>query len=200
MKTTLKAMLPCKHIAITAAAVVSFTQAAQAVINLDFVYDTGTGDTTASYSGTWSASSDTTFSNEEGSAGVDGREQSFVNLPADVGIGFALAGWPRGFAVPWSETVTASSSSGDIFGFTNSSLYGPEFFGSRTNIVGSLTFVGTDLNALGFASGNAASNGTLSGDGGTVNWSTAVVPEPSSYALIVGALTACVLGFRRRRR
>lgn len=61
MKPTLNSMLPLKHIAITAAAVVSFAHAARAEINLEFVYDTVTNTTTATYTGTWGVNSGINF-------------------------------------------------------------------------------------------------------------------------------------------
>lgn len=61
--------------------------------------------------------------------------------------------------------------------------------------------VGVDLADLGFDAGEIASGGTLSGTGGTVNWTASVlaVPEPSSFALLAGGLALGAVVARRRR-
>jgi hypothetical protein len=90
--------------------------------------------------------------------------------------------------------------SGDSFGFNASTVYGPASgFDGNTPIVGSLTYFETSLEALGFDETEIANGGTLSGAGGTVNWTATVVPEPSTYAGIFGCIALGFAVIRRKR-
>ncbi|MBC2601611.1 hypothetical protein [Puniceicoccus vermicola] len=88
----------------------------------------------------------------------------------------------------------------DSFGFDQNYVYGPNDFTNSTMITGSISRTGS-LTDLGFANNSGGLSGTLSGGGGTVNWSTsAVIPEPSAYAALAGFLALGIAACRRRVR
>lgn len=164
-------------------------------ISLHFVYDPATDTTTASYSGTWGL--DATDSAPSfvfrSSASLDisfegGALQVFYNTE-NVNVGFVETS-TTSFTTPWA-VATATSASGDPFGFDGfgaiggSNLLGPVDFTASTSIVGSLEFAGSDLTELGFDAAEIANGGSIDlGDGAIVNWTANVVPEPSTLSCL----------------
>jgi len=193
MKNKRLSMLPWKHIAIGATALASSLSTANAAINLNFEYDpsanSGAGSVVAEFSGSWdvghmvSLSGDFLFSDDV----------QFLSLSGDFdyGDGGIDGDNPWGIGQFWDERT------GDIFGFDTFNVYGPTGFETDTVITGTMTRGGS-LTDLGFANDLGGLSGVLTGAGGTVNWSTSVVPEPSATGLVVSTLVLLWVAGRRR--
>lgn len=153
---------------------------AQAAITLSFEYDTVSNVTTASWSGTW----DVSYSFISAGSGIETASEWFYAYEdAFTGNDNILIPGPY----PWSTTRSdwTISPSSDPFGFDEFGVYGPAGgFTPATVIAGSMFRTG-NLTDLGFADNSGGLSGTLSGTGGTVNWSTSAIPEPSTYAALV---------------
>ena len=84
--------------------------------------------------------------------------------------------------------------SGDAFGIFQNSLVLPDDWTSGSEISGQMTWANTSLASLGVDS-SQVHTWTLRGTGDTI---TMVVPEPSSYALLLGGLALGLVAIRRR--
>ena len=196
LKNNILSRLSLKPISIGAMAALSLCSAANAAINLDFVYDTISGDTTASYAGTWDIAG-------TGVGVIDVSRSSatyFQMRPAGWGPLITQSVSGAGLSGPYAWDVYQEGvSTGDPFGFDLTYVYGPSSFTSSTIIAGSVTYAGVNLTDLGFDAAEIANGGTLTGTGGTVNWTASVVPEPSTYAAILGFISLAFVTIRRRR-
>ena len=85
--------------------------------------------------------------------------------------------------------------SGDAFGIYQNSLVLPGNWTSGSEIAGQMTWTNISLETLGVDS-SQVHTWTLRGTGDTITM--AVVPEPSSYALVLGGLVLGVVFLRRR--
>jgi len=99
----------------------------------------------------------------------------------------------------WTDIfTTASSSSGDPFGFNlGGDYFAPLGYTAGQSLSGSLTFANTDLVTMGFT---PDSIGVFSGAGNTVTFSVSAVPEPATVGMLTVGCVAAGLGFVRRRR
>jgi hypothetical protein len=165
---------------------------AKGAMTMDFVYDSGTGDTVVTYSGTWD-----TYTGIQ-TAGA--TQSSFVSSDfffiSDGSLyTFTFDDKFTGTTFSWL-TATVTSQTGDAFGFDNQfSIYAPNGYVAGNNISGTATFGGTDLAALGLSDGE--SDTYTSNLGNTVSYTVAAVPEPSAALGAVFGLL--LLSFRRRR-
>ena len=85
--------------------------------------------------------------------------------------------------------------SGDAFGIYQNSLVLPDDWTSGNNISGQMTWANTSLESLGVDS-SQVHTWTLRGTDDTITMS--VVPESSSYALLLGGLVLGLLAYRRQ--
>lgn len=159
---------------------------AQAQINLQF--EESGDDLIVSWSGSWDVDAYAT-----GIANDTSISASALHAYTS-GYGY----YPSGFATPfpWSGSFTASSVEG-TFGFDATSVYGPIGFTSGTLLTGSMTFTNVGYADLGLT---LSDTGSFSGTSGTVNWSVgaSAVPEPSTYAALLGAAGLLFAAVRRR--
>lgn len=159
-----------------------------AIINLTFTYDEGTNTTTASYSGTWDVSANT------GGFVISSVFDS-TNFRRGDSIFAGIYNETSGIASPYPwGTATPTDATGDVFGFNDFNVVGPQNFTDSTPIVGSLIFAEMTLEELGLTPGTS---GTLSGDAGTVEWSA--VPEPAAYAALFAVGVLGIACWRRRK-
>jgi hypothetical protein len=196
MKTKSIAMLPRKFIALASAAILGLGSIAKANISIVFSYNALTG-TTATYSGNWNV----------GSNGNQWQFQnymdatSFVSTNENLQTGFGFLDVTP--TLPWTMSTSATGHSGDTFGFQSGRIYGPASFSPFTPINGQATFAGKTFADLGFSpSAISAGSGSFSlGVPGTINWSItpAAIPEPSSYAALLGSMGLGFALMRRRR-
>ena len=192
MKKQCASLSAWKRLAIVSAAALCLSSA-QAAIQLNFVYNSVTDITIATYSGTWDVSS-------ERSAVDGGLSSLFLFFEARSG-GEGGESW-HGITgpYPWQSYGQGFSREGDYFSFGYTKVWGPTNFTPSTVINGSLTYdTGIDLADLGFDADEIANGGTLTGSAGTVNWTASVsaVPEPSTHLLMLGGIA--LLASRRRR-
>jgi|GEM_PF-5444927 len=95
---------------------------------------------------------------------------------------------------PWLF-LSGGVTTGDAFGVTENAVYAPSPYLSGSTLSGESVWAGKNFGDLGVTTGaNGSFNLSVSGD--LITWSA--VPEPSSYALIVG-LVALGMMFARRR-
>ena len=178
------------------------TSAAHAAIDLSFEYNPSTGDTVAHYSGTWDAFSD----GSGGGTSTTISHITFYAIPTQNGntsyrsyLGGGVDFAPNESSYPW-VSAAATGTTGEAFGFNENSVYGPiTGFTPSTPIEGTMTFINSTLTTLGFDASEIANGGSLTGAGGTVNWSASVVPEPSTYAAIFGCVALGFTVIRRKR-
>jgi hypothetical protein len=197
MNTKPISMPPWKYIALALAAALSFGSAAQAAIQLNFVYDPVANATTATFSGTWNLAAQST-----GTLGYAHRATAsdFYSLTAIPAGFFSGGGMHTPYA--WESAGNASSYTGHEFGFDSNLCFGPVGFTAATFISGSMTWAGKNLAAMGFSAEEIANGGFYSGAAGTVNWTAsnlAMVPEPATYGLMSGGLILGCALMRRRR-
>ena len=88
-----------------------------------------------------------------------------------------------------------TETSGDAFGIFQKALVLPDDWTSGSNISGQMTWADTFLESLGVDT-SQVHTWTLRGSGDTITMS--VVPESSSFALILGCLALGLLSLRRR--
>ena len=86
--------------------------------------------------------------------------------------------------------------SGDIFGIFQNSLVLPDDWTSGSNISGQMTWANTSIASLGVDT-SQVHTWKLRGTGDTITMS--VVPESSSYAMILGGLVLGLMAYRRQR-
>ncbi len=189
-----------KPIVIATATLMAVFSLVRADMALDFIYDGA--DTTVSWSGTWDLSSTGTFNNT--------LIESSLNGLYAVGGTFSRATGGIDKPYPWGATTTGYTNlTGDFFGYDASFIYGPGTgFTDATTITGSMEALGTDLETIGFSGsaiidGGGIISGTLSGSGGTVNWTAkdlTIVPEPVHFSMLGGLFIAATYAWRRFRR
>lgn len=176
-------------IAVAAFAMLASVQFSQGVITLSFVYDPDTTTTTATYSGSWDAFSQTsTWNSNLRQIYTEGFTSTFAG-----GGTYAIdLGRPINGPFSWGN-INATSSTGDDFAFNTSNIIAPLGYSAGNPINGSLIFSGSNLTALGLFNGEI---GTYTGSGNTVNYTASIIPEPSALLLV-----ACgsLLAFRWRR-
>ena len=97
----------------------------------------------------------------------------------------------RGFGT--GTQLDPTQISGDAFGIFQNSLVLPDDWTSGSEISGQMTWANTSLASLGVDS-SQVHTWTLRGTGDTI---TMVVPEPSSYALLLGGLALGLVALRR---
>lgn len=135
-----------KTLLLAALAAVLITLPAQAAITLTFEYNNVSGETTASWNGTWDIAD---FTAGPGNF----SETSNSSFDARQGLSSVALGSISG-PYPWSVTRSdwTINPGSDNFGFDRGSVYGPgSGFGASTIITGSMTRTG-NLTDLGFAS------------------------------------------------
>ena len=167
----------------------------RADIALNFVYDPVSGATTATYFGSWAnwtgAIQDSGASGGISPAGIAhyGATSSYINTSVFSGA-----------AIPWTVNTTTPTYSGDAWGFSSGRVIAPSNYTANASISGSLTFAGLDLTALGFTPTEIANGGTIGSGNFIVHWSaSSPIPEPSTYATILGAGALGIAIIRRRR-
>jgi len=173
----------------------------RAQITISFVYD-GSG-TTVTYNvapGSLSSltSSGTTGVADEHNVGNGG----LVNVTTSTmdnytNPGFVNSAWG-------TPSVAATSFSGDPIRFFqgSSGVRVPTGFDRATGtLAGTMLWTSISLVDLGFAS-NATTSGSFAALGTTVNWSAtnSAIPEPSTYAGMLGLAALCFVAVRRRAR
>ena len=99
----------------------------------------------------------------------------------------------RGFGSGGQTNPTETS--GDAFGIFQNSLVLPDDWTSGSNISGQMTWANTSLESLGIDT-SQVHTWTLRGTGDTITMS--VVPESSSYALLLGSLVLGLMAYRRQ--
>ena len=99
----------------------------------------------------------------------------------------------KGFGLGGSVSPTAVS--GDAFGIFQNSLVLPEDWTSGSSISGQMTWANTSLESLGVDT-SQVHTWTLRGTGDTITMMS-VVPESSSYPLLLGGLVLGLLALRR---
>ena len=97
----------------------------------------------------------------------------------------------RGFGT--GTQLDPTQISGDAFGIFQNSLVLPDDWTSGSEISGQMTWANTSLASLGVDSSQVHIL-TLRGTGDTI---TMVVPEPSSYALLLGGIALGLVALRR---
>lgn len=169
---------------------VGLIPAANAQFSIDFVELNG--NTTATYSGSWVNwnPSNTTGNSLEITNGSFNSIAGAYGANSHIGVG----------GMPWT-TATATSRTGDNFGFNSGENFAPDSYTAGLSIAGTLVFDAHSLTNLGFSAGEIASGGSFDIDSTTLTWSASVsaVPEPSSYALLAALVTFGFVGLRRRR-
>lgn len=181
---------------ILAAVASVLVSAAQAQITLNFVYNSGTDTTTATYSGSWgSYTQAATFSPTTTSLTSGGGNAFDGSLS-----GYSSSGSFTGASLPWTSEV-AIGHTGDSFAFNCSAIYTAAGYTAGTQIDGSLIFSGSDLSDLGFNATEIANGGTLGSGLNLVTWSASVaaVPEPASFSAVIGLFVLIFSTFGRRR-
>ena len=99
----------------------------------------------------------------------------------------------RGFGT--GTQLDPTQISGDAFGIFQNSLVLPDDWTSGSNISGQMTWANTSLDSLGIDT-SQVHTWTLRGTGDTITMG--VVPESSSYALLLGGLALGLVALRRR--
>jgi len=133
----------------------------------------------------------------QSSPGVASSSSLNVGVSAPINIFTGLTGNPFGYA---SNYRTASSATGDAFGL-NYYLRGinlPVNYVSGTELAGTATFLNQTFSGLGLTAGQfvyRSSNDALTINVGTL----AAVPEPSTWAMMVGGFGLLGAAMRRRK-
>ena len=99
----------------------------------------------------------------------------------------------RGFGSGGQTNPTETS--GDAFGIFQNSLVLPDDWISGSNVSGQMTWANTSLESLGIDT-SQVHTWTLRGTGDTITMS--VVPESSSYSLLLGSLVLGLIAYRRK--
>ena len=99
----------------------------------------------------------------------------------------------RGFGT--GTQLDPTQISGDAFGIFQNSLVLPDDWTSGSNISGQMTWANTSIASLGVDT-SQVHTWKLRGTGDTITMS--VVPESSSYALLLGSLVLVLLAYRRQ--
>lgn len=190
----------------------SLLSTSEAAVNLNFEYSLITGDTSATFSGSYD--------------NIPNSGRTFTSF--GLGSGLIETGFLFNYFAGAEETVFASS--GTVLPWANapdttpvSGIYAPDqqigfgewsFFSNSSNDtlvvpfgyqagdpLSPVTMIWEDdsLADLGFVNGNINDSGSFIIGGETFNWSTAVVPEPSYYGTLVGGLLLLFAASRRRR-
>ena len=100
----------------------------------------------------------------------------------------------NGFGYGTGTKLEPTQTSGDAFGIYQNSLVLPEDWTSGSEISGQMTWANTSLASLGIDS-SQVHTWTLRGTFDTISM---VVPEPSSYALLLGGLALGLVALRRQ--
>jgi len=169
-----------------------FAPIAQAQFTLDFVYNPGTDTTTATYAGAWN-----TFS---GSSYNDGPLLSFstAGIRAQNSTYSLIVNTTLSDPVPWTN-ATISNHTGDSWGFNSNYIFASFGYVAGTHLSGTLSFVGSNLAELGFDETEITNGGVLGSGAYTVTWTATAVPEPMTYAVILGLVVLGCAGYRNRR-
>jgi len=169
-----------------------FAPIAQAQFTLDFVYNPGTDTTTATYAGAWN-----TFS---GSSYNDGPLLSFSTdgIRAQNSTYSLIVNTTLSDPVPWTN-ATISNHTGDSWGFNSNYIFASFGYVAGTHLSGTLSFVGSNLAELGFDETEITNGGVLGSGAYTVTWTATAVPEPMTYAVILGLVVLGCAGYRNRR-
>jgi len=176
---------------------VSCTASSYAAMNLSIVYNTSADETTFIGSGSWDVFSKTKDSNTT----FIGTASTFVLMAGgtistmqSVGGGLTKL---SGDSLPSSGALNSSTVIGDRWGFGLNEINGPFNYTAGDSISSSLVVSG-DVTGL-VTSGSLA--GTYTGNGNTFTFTgTTVVPETSSYGLLLGLAGTAVVFVRRKRR
>ena len=170
----------------------ALTGMSQAAMTLAFVHDASTGNTVASYSGTWDIY---TGIQTAGSIQPSLVDSNFFFI-SDGGIyTFTFDDFFQGATFSWNA-ATVTGQTGDPFGFDSQfAIYAPVGYTAGGSISGTVTFAGTDLATLGLLDGESGIY--TSNLGNSVSYTAETVPEPSSSLISLVAVGAFL---SRRRR
>ncbi|MCF7686992.1 MAG: PEP-CTERM sorting domain-containing protein [Cephaloticoccus sp.] len=165
---------------------------ARAQFTLDFVYDPGTDTTTATYAGAWNTFSGSSYNDGPLlSLSTDGIRAQ--NLTYSLILNTTLSD-----PVPWTN-ATISNHTGDSWGFNANYIFASFGYLAGTQLSGTLTFVGSNLADLGFDETEISNGGVLGSGAYTVTWTATAVPEPATYAVLLGILVLGCAVYRNRR-
>ena len=165
---------------------------AQGAMSLAWVYDESTGDTVVTYSGTWDVYT----------SGANAAAQSSIvnsNFFAILDADYSFSTSDRfNDTFSWLG-VPVTSSTGARFGFDNQfAIYAPTGYTQGTPILGTATFAGADLAALGLFDGESGSYTSLSGNNSVSYTAEAVTVIPEPISALLGSLGLLTLLLRRR--
>ncbi len=182
---------------ILAALLLGSANAAHAVMILTVSYDSLSDSTTVDYTGSFDVfnleSTGSLFGSTINSdTFISGGSALFVEPALGLGNSFSVFAGDFGLM----SLVSATSTSGDTFGFFGETLIAPVGYTAGSPLSGSTSFAGDlfDITA------NPIQTGVFSGGGNTVNWATAAVPEPGFGSIFAGVGALGVALSRRRRR
>jgi hypothetical protein len=203
MKTKLIALLPWKFLALAFAAALGICSTAKAQVHLDFVYDPAERRVDLHYYGTWAINYDPAHGVYNPFISTEARLSS-VTLFGGNTQPYSIAPTVEetfDFPMAWNGAPDGTWVSGDVFGFTTNSIYGPAEFTTGTYMSGYAVFyLFNDLSEMGFdAAEILAGSGSHSGAAGTLYWTvTSAVPEPATYAAFLGGAALLICIMRRR--
>jgi hypothetical protein len=97
--------------------------------------------------------------------------------------------------------ITASSSAGDVFGFSRylGGVYLPNTYQSGAQLSGSATYLNASFKTLGLTAGQYVYR-AVNNDSVTVNIGAAAVPEPATWAMMLIGFGAVGYSLRARRK
>ncbi|GAB5561839.1 MAG: hypothetical protein SynsKO_34860 [Synoicihabitans sp.] len=167
---------------------------------MDFVENVEGTETAISYSGDWVTFSSTgTFSGTYGGLG----DNTFISQNSTYAEAMTAIDFP---VFPFEGGFGGGSVSGDSFGFLRGKGAGGTYWAPVGYTVGDtisgVMVITESLTELGFDPGEIVSGGSFDIGGTTITWTASTasaVPEPSSFAIIVGTLALGFASTRRRR-